>query len=168
MKQIDYLEAMAVVTERMADGGVFLTVGGEHPNTMTIGWGSMGYIWKKPVFMALVRPSRHTYDILKRQGCFTVSVPLGGNLKQQLGFAGTKSGRDVNKFDGHRLSAAPSQRVSAPVVAECALHIECVTKLTQDMTTDQMDEAVRQMAYPNGDLHTMFFGEIVACYRTDE
>lgn len=168
MKRVEYLEAMALVTERMSDGGVFLTVDGEHPNTMTIGWGSMGYIWSRPVFMALVRPTRHSYDILKKQGCFTVSVPLDDGLKQQLVFAGTKSGREVAKFDGHGLSAAPAQKVSAPIVAECALHIECVTKLTQDMTTDQMDEAVRQMAYPGGNLHTMFFGEIVACYRTDQ
>lgn len=168
MKQIPYLEAMALATERMSNGGVFLTVGGDAPNTMTIGWGAIGYYWKRPVFNALVRPSRHTYDILNREMCFTVSVPTQDSMKRQLGFAGTTSGRDVNKFEGHGLSAAPAQHVSAPIVKECGLHFECVVRLVQDMTLDRMDPDVQRMGYPNGDLHTMYFGEIVACYRTDE
>ena len=55
MKEINYLDALATTTAHLADGGVFLNVGGETPNTMTIGWASVGYLWKKPVFIALVR-----------------------------------------------------------------------------------------------------------------
>lgn len=167
MKQISYLEAMPLMTDRMSNGGVFLTVGGERPNTMTIGWAFLGYSWNRPVFVALVRPSRHTYELIKQQGCFTVSAPLDDALKAQLAFAGTKSGRDFDKFTGHGLSAAPAQTVDAPIVAECALHMECVVKLSEDMTLDAMDQEIQNMGYPQGDLHTMFFGEIVNCYRTD-
>ncbi|MDL2205743.1 flavin reductase family protein [Eubacteriales bacterium OttesenSCG-928-N13] len=168
MKQISYLDAMALTTERMSNGGVFLSVGGDVPNTMTIGWGAVGYYWKKPVFTVVVRPSRHTYPVLNERKCFTVSVPTGDPLKQQLGFTGTKSGSELNKFDGHGLTAVPAQQVDAPIVKECGLHFECVVRLVQDMTTDQMDPQVEQSAYPTGDLHRMYFGEIVACYRTDE
>jgi hypothetical protein len=31
-----------------------------------------------------------------------------------------------------------------------------------------MDSAVARMAYPAADFHTMFYGEIVKCYTTDE
>lgn len=168
MKKVNYLDIMGELTEKMSGSGVFLNVGGETPNTMTIGWGWIGYCWKKPVFAAVVRPQRHTYELLKQAGEFTVSIPTSNGLKKELAFAGTKSGRDVNKFDGHGLTPAPAQKVSAPIIAECGLHIECRTMLLQDMTGDRMDASVADRCYPERDFHTIFFGEIVDCYRTDD
>jgi len=168
MKNTEYLEVMQETMENMSHNGVFLTVGGKTPNTMTIGWGWIGYCWNKPVFAVVVRRQRHTYDLLKQAGEFTVSVPTSNELKQELIFAGTKSGRDFNKFDGHGLTAVPSQHVGAPIVAECGIHFECRTILTQDMTEEGMDAAVRDKSYPLRDYHTMFFGEIIDCYRTDD
>ena len=167
MKKIHYLEAMAETVDRMAHGGVFLNVGGERPNTMTIGWGWIGHCWRKPVFAVVVRPQRHTYGMIQRAGEFTVSVPTSAPLREELAFAGTKSGRDVDKFDGHGLTAVPALQVSAPVIGECGLHFECRTLLTQDMTGDRMDPRVIDYAYPEHDFHTIFFGEILECYRTD-
>ena len=168
MKELNYLDAIRTTTEHLQHGGVFLTVAGETPNTMTIGWGSVGCVWGKPVFTVLVRPQRHTYEMIKAAGEFTVSVPTKNALKAELAFAGTKSGRDLNKFDGHGLTAAPAQEVGAPIVAECGLHFECRTLLTQDMTPDRMDPSLAAKVYPAADFHTMFFGEIVRCYTTDE
>lgn len=168
MKEVDYKDVMGETMEKMARGGVFLTVGGEHPNTMTIGWGWIGHCWNKPVFAVVVRPQRHTYEMLKKAGEFTVSVPTTAPLQKELAFAGTQSGRDVDKFDGHGLTALPAQHVQAPIVGECGLHFECKTLLVQDMTEDQMSAEVVERSYPEKDFHTIFFGEIVACYRTDE
>ena len=168
MKQLNYLEAMAIATEKLSKDGIFLTVNDGKPNTMTIGWASIGSIWGKPIFMALVRPQRHTYEILKKAGEFTISVPTQRSLRAELAFAGVKSGRDVDKFNGHGITAIPGQSVNTPVVAECGIHFECKTLLMQDMTGDQMDPAILQKAYPAHDFHTMFFGEIVNCYTTDE
>lgn len=167
MKEISYLNAIETTTEHLQHGGVFLSVGGEAPNTMTIGWGSVGCIWNRPVFMVLVRAQRHTYDLLRAAGEFTISVPTKNPLKQELAFAGTQSGRDFDKFTGHGISAAPAQLVNAPIVRECGLHFECRTLLTQDMTPDRMDPSIIQYTYRAGDFHTMFFGEILRCYSTD-
>lgn len=87
MQNIDYTQAMAEATERMSHGGVFLSVGGETPNTMTIGWGSIGFLLGQAVFTVVVRPSRHSYDMLIKSGEFTVSVPTSDALKPLLGFA---------------------------------------------------------------------------------
>jgi len=168
MKEINYLDALKTTTEHLANGGVFLTVGGETPNTMTIGWASIGYMWRKPVFTVLVRPQRHSFEMIQKADSFTVSVPTKNPLKQELVFAGTKSGRDLNKFDGHGLTALPAQAVDAPIIKECGLHFECRKLLTQDMTPDRMDPELVNGIYAPGDFHTMFFGEIVKCYTTDE
>ena len=168
MKRISYLEAMAETAEHLDHGGIFLNVGGSTPNTMTIGWGWMGPCWGKNIFVVAVRPQRYTYDILKANGEFTVSVPTNNALRKELAFTGTKSGRDFNKYEGHGITAAAAQKVNAPIIAECGLHFECRVVLTQDMTADRMDPAILERHYPARDLHTMFFGEIVDCYRTDD
>lgn len=168
MQEVNYLEIMGEVADKLSHAGVFLNVAGETPNTMTIGWGWIGYCWNKPVFVAVVRPQRHTYDMILKAGEFTVSVPTVNPLKKELIFAGTKSGRDFNKFQDHGITAAPAQKVGAPIVAECGLHIECRTVLVQDMTEDRMDAAMSKQMYPEKDYHTMIFGEIVACYSTDK
>lgn len=167
MKDIPYTEAMARTAYKLSHGGAFLSVGGPTPNTLTIGWASIGFFWNRPVFLAVVRLSRHTHGMLLSSGTFTVSVPTKNDLKQELAFAGTASGRDVDKFSGHGITAIPARKVDAPIVAECGLHFECRVRLTQDMTPDRMDPSVLKTAYPSGDLHTMFFGEIIACYETD-
>lgn len=168
MKEINYTDALKTTAEHLSGSGIFLTVNGETPNTMTIGWASIGYMWRKPVFTVLVRPQRHTFDMIQKADSFTVSVPTKNALKKELAFAGTASGRDVNKFEGHGLTAVPAQEVNAPIIQECGLHFECRKLLTQDMTPDRMDPELVSGIYAPGDFHTMFFGEILRCYTTDE
>ena len=56
----------------------------------------------------------------------------------------------------------------APIVGECGLHIECRIVLRQDMTEDRMAQEILDYTYKAHDLHAMYFGEVVACYSTDE
>lgn len=168
MKEIPYLDALRIANEHLANGGVFLNVKGDVPNTMTIGWASIGYMWNRPVFTVLVRPQRHSFQMLHAAGEFTVSVPTRNPLRKELAFAGSKSGRDFHKFEGHGLSALPAQAIETPIVGECGLHFECRTLLVQDITPDRMADELVKGVYAAGDFHTMFFGEILRCYTTDE
>ncbi|MEM2178234.1 MAG: flavin reductase [Nitrososphaerota archaeon] len=67
------------------------------PNVMTIGWGSIGIIWYKPVFTVLVRPSRYTHKLIEETEDFTINVPKKG-MKDIIDFCGSVSGREVDKF----------------------------------------------------------------------
>ena len=71
MKQMNYNDILGIMNEKLADGGVFLNVGGDKPNTMTIGWAYMGTSWRRNIFIAMVRPQRHTFDILEKTGEFS-------------------------------------------------------------------------------------------------
>lgn len=168
MKDMIFPEISSLAMDSLSHGRALLTVGGDKPNTMTIGWGSIGYFWGKPVLMVVVRPQRHTYPILLKEKQFTVSMGVSDAHKEIFTFAGRNSGDNMDKFDGHGLTALPAREVNAPIVGECELHFECRTLLEQDMTADNMDEGVRKSAYAAGDYHRMIFGEIVACYRTDK
>lgn len=146
--------------------GAFLTTKvGDEINTMTISWGSIGFVWGKPMFTALVRKSRHTYNLLEKAGEFTVSIPLSDNMKKELAICGTKSGRDVNKLKECSLQLGEGKIVSTPVIKGCGVHFECKVLYKQPMSPNLLDESVDNNSYGNKDYHTIYFGEIVDCYE---
>ena len=155
----DYLE---IVYQKLAKGGVFLTAQNQSSlNTMTIGWGGITHFWAKPIFIVPVRRSRYTYDLIDSAGEFTVSVARS-DLALNLDSA-APTPADVDKFQS--ITAVPGQVISTPVIAQCELHFECKTVYKQTMDPAFLDAAVQERWYP--DYHTLYFGEIVACYRID-
>lgn len=164
MQNVSMEQAAALLAEQLPKG-VFCCVGGETPNVMTVGWGGLTYFWRKHVFVAPVRRQRHTYPLLKEQGIYTISVPAPGTMQQALMQAGTLSGSDGDKFAAIGLQTRAAQAVDAPVVAGCALYLECRVLAETDFTALGMAEEVVSSAYPAGDFHTLFLGDIVACYR---
>jgi len=146
--------------------GAFLSVrAGEKINTMTIGWGSIGYIWQRPVIMVAVRPSRHTYGLIEQSSDFTVSTPLNQEFKKALALAGSKSGRDLDKFAAAEIKADSGKTVNSPVINNCGLIIEGKILFKQEMNPELLDPNIKTSFYPNGDYHTLYFGEITACYN---
>ncbi len=144
--------------------GAFLTVNdGNNVNTMTIGWGLVGFLWNKPVFMVPVRTSRHTYGLLERSEDFTVTVP-SGDVKEALAFCGTRSGRDVGKFKACGLTTRAGLRTASPVVDVPGTHLECRILFRTALDPAHMDPSLAGL-YPERDYHTLYFGEIVACYE---
>ena len=76
IKHIKYDKYLREVLDKM-EKGLFLTVKSkEKINTMTIGWGSIGIIWGKPIFTVAVRNSRYTHSLIENSNNFTVSIPL--------------------------------------------------------------------------------------------
>lgn len=145
--------------------GAFLTVkDGEKVNTMTIGWGAIGYMWNKPVFIAMVRYSRYTYELMEKSKDFTVSFPLNSTLKKELGICGSKSGRDVDKIKEAGLSLRNGEAVEAPIIENCDLHIECKVVYKQAMDKTFLSEEIINKSYPKDDYHVMYYGEIVTSY----
>ena len=70
--------------------GVLLTCAAEGKvNTMTIGWGTLGIEWGKPIFIAFVRESRYTKELLDKNPEFTVNIPYGQYDKSILSICGT-------------------------------------------------------------------------------
>ena len=147
----------------LSSNGAFLTVtGNAGTNTMTISWGFVGFMWAKPHFITVVRPQRHTKDILDSgANSFTVSIPFDGHLKDALGICGTKSGRDIDKSTVVKFT--PARTVASPIVAECGLYYECKINLSQPLDGNLLMPEIAKEFYKD-DFHFMYFGEIVECY----
>jgi len=89
------LSSLAETKYMLDHGGLLLASVGRdgRPNVMTIGWGLMGTLWARPVFVVAVRPSRYTHRLIEETGEFTVNVPRKG-MEEIVEYCGTVSGRD--------------------------------------------------------------------------
>lgn len=164
MKEMDYLSVAEDVMDKVKKG-VFLTVkAGDRLNTMTIGWATVGLCWKRPVFMVAVRDSRHTFTIIEDAADFTVSIPAA-DMHKEIMYCGTKSGRDKDKFKHCGLSVADGRTVTSPIIDVPGLHFECRIVYKSAMDPANMSPDFESI-YPAKDYHTLYFGEISACYET--
>ena len=152
------------ICKAMPQGILMTTKVGEKVNTMTIGWGTIGIQWGKPVFIAFVRDSRHTMDMLNEVGEFTVNVPMGDIDKKILGYCGTKSGRDTDKIADMAMTLEDPEVISVPGIKELPLTLECKVIYRQRQENDKIPADLFDRYYPAGDFHTAFYGEIVSAY----
>jgi flavin reductase (DIM6/NTAB) family NADH-FMN oxidoreductase RutF len=107
---------------------VLLSVAGEGatPNMITLAW--VGVVCSAPpMISAAIRPSRHSYGLVTGAREFVVNIPRAGQVAQ-VDLAGVWSGREHDKFKELGFTAAPAQEVSAPLIAECPINLECVVR----------------------------------------
>lgn len=154
--------------------GVLITAKAEGKvNPMTIGWGTIGIQWGKPIFIAFVRQSRFTKQLLDQNGEFTVNVPVGEIDKKILGICGSKSGRDMDKVKELDLHLEAPTTISVPGIKELPLTLECKVIYKQDQVLDYLEEESLSRYYASGSVdetnfHTAYYGEILDAYIIEE
>ena len=169
-KEIDAFDYAAMIKDAMQHGGILLTTkAGEKVNTMTIGWGTMGVEWKKPVFTAYIRESRYTREMLAENGEFTVNIPVNGSCSQEkLTHCGRISGRDEDKIEAMGFHLVDSELISVPAIRELPLTLECKVLYTQVQDPTVLPEEIQKNFYPfkdgKQDRHVAFYAEIVKAY----
>jgi flavin reductase (DIM6/NTAB) family NADH-FMN oxidoreductase RutF len=155
----------AETLQKFKDPGLLL-VGAKkngETNVMTIGWGFVGVMWRKKIFVVLVRPSRFTHEFLEDNGEFTVNVPSEG-MEKILAHCGEVSGRDHNKFKESKLHLLKGKKVKVPVIKECKFHYECRVVHKLKVKPKLVPDKVKETFYSEGNFHTIYFGEILTAY----
>ncbi len=136
---------------RLINSGPVILVTAHHKgrsNIITLAWQTpVSHV--PPLVAISVGRTRYSHDLIARSGEFVVNVPTR-ELLAKLDYCGSVSGRDVDKFKETGLTARPARVVRAPLIQECAGHLEC--KLSSSL--------------PTGD-HTIFIGEVVAASVED-
>ncbi|GJQ62705.1 MAG: flavin reductase [Melioribacteraceae bacterium] len=129
-------------------------------NTMTVAWGSIGTMWNKPFAMAVVRPTRYTYEFTEKFDNFTLCA-FPEKYKPDLKILGTKSGKDIDKINYEGIKAIASEVVSSPSYLEADLIIECKKIYFDDFKPENFLDPKIEKSYPLKDYHRIYFGEIV-------
>lgn len=95
----------------------------ENSNIITVAW--TGIINSDPPKTYIsVRPSRHSYNIIKERGEFVINL-TPSRLVRSADWCGVYSGKNVDKFAKCKLTKEQANEVSAPLISECPVALEC-------------------------------------------
>lgn len=172
-RKIDALEHAGTICKAMQKGILLTTKKDDAVNTMTIGWGMVGIEWGKPIFIAYVRYSRYTKEILDGTDEFTVNVPVGELNSNILRVCGTRSGRDMDKIAELGLTLEEPEVIGTPGIRELPLTLECKILYRRPQNVDAIPLDILDCYYPadeNGqrDGHIAYYAQIVDAYIIEE
>ena len=169
-RKVNVWDYAGKIVEAMRPGILATTKADGQVNTMSIGWGTLGIEWNRPVFILFVRESRYTRQMLERNGEFTINIPLDGCDKNIIRYCGTKSGRDTDKIADLGLTLEEGEHISVPGIKELPLTLECKVIYKQDQDPAAIDPEIDKQSYPpffpdgRGDYHTAYYGQILDAY----
>jgi flavin reductase (DIM6/NTAB) family NADH-FMN oxidoreductase RutF len=108
----------------------------EEYNIMTVSW--TGTICTSPPMCYIsVRPERHSYDIIRRNGEYVINLTTEA-LAFATDWCGVKSGSEFNKFREMNLTPLPSTKLKAPMIKESPVNIECIVREIKELGTHHM------------------------------
>jgi flavin reductase (DIM6/NTAB) family NADH-FMN oxidoreductase RutF len=95
----------------------------ENYNIITVAW--TGTVCSEPPMAYIsVRPTRHSHSIIEETGEFVINL-VNKKLAFAVDYCGVKSGKDINKFKQLKLTPLKGSQVSAPLIRESPVNIEC-------------------------------------------
>ena len=115
---------------------VSVTDGEGNDNIITVAW--TGTVCTNPAMAYIsVRPSRYSYDMIRKTGEFVINLTTE-KLAYATDFCGVRSGRDVDKFRKLNLTKEKAQFVSAPMIGEAPVSIECRVREVKELGSHDM------------------------------
>jgi len=164
MREVKVTELSVDVVNLWMNRWLLLTSGTiDECNMMTVGWGSIGYMWKKPFVQIVVRPQRHTRKYVEQSDSFTLCA-FPEKYRKDLATLGTISGRNGDKLSKTGLTLKVSRRVASPSYNEAELILECRKIYYQDMDPRGFVDKTIQENYGENDYHRIYFGEILSVF----
>ena len=149
-----------------------LTAGDKNKyNSMTIGWGSIGVGYARPIFTVYVKPERYTYQVIDESKYFTVSY-IDKNLYKKFNAYGSKSGKDINKEEvsGTHIQFLDDGGITFEEAVEVFV---CKIIAKSHVQESEVHQDIIEMykktpkVYPSTIPHTMYVGEIIGHYKRE-
>ena len=165
MKEITFKELNENMISCIGSDWMLITSGDESSfNMMTASWGGVGFIWGKPVAVAVIRPTRYTKEFVEKTKRFTLSFFEDG--KREMAVLGSKSGRDMDKMheSGFTPFALPDGQMG---YKEARLTLECEVLYQYELKEKNfLDKSLCERWYTpeQGDYHTAYVAEIKHIY----
>jgi flavin reductase (DIM6/NTAB) family NADH-FMN oxidoreductase RutF len=141
-------------------GALLIAGDQQRSNLMTVSWGFAGAMWNKPVWIAVVRPTRYSSSLLKMTKSFSVNF-LSSEYREQLALCGTRSGQNLDKWTACGFSQVAGRTIPTPSIECASLILEC--RVLHEQKLDASGFLLPEIVtfYPQKDYHNMYFGEIL-------
>ena len=118
-------------------------------NIVTVAWA--GTICSSPPMVSIsVRPERYSHHMIMETGEFVINLTTK-ELAFATDYCGVKSGRDIDKFKEMKLTPVDADVVSAPLILESPVNIECKVTEVKSLGT-----------------HDMFMADVVAVHADEK
>jgi flavin reductase (DIM6/NTAB) family NADH-FMN oxidoreductase RutF len=118
-------------------------------NIVTLAW--VGTVCSAPPMLSIsIRPSRYSHELLSQTNEFVVNLPRAEQV-ELVDLCGLVSGREVDKFALTGFHPLPAELVDAPLIDECPVNLECVTRHRLSLG-----------------VHDLFIGEVVATHVDED
>lgn len=121
---------LAKVYETIEPGPVVLLATAEsgRANVMTMSWHMM-VDFEPPLIACIVSEGDYSFAALCATRECVIAIPAV-EIAETVVKIGNSSGRDIDKFAAFDLTKIKAKRVSAPLVGECFVNLECKVKDT--------------------------------------
>jgi flavin reductase (DIM6/NTAB) family NADH-FMN oxidoreductase RutF len=163
-KEISWKEIEGNMIKMIGKDWMLITAGkpGDY-NMMTASWGTLGWLWEKPVSTIYVRPQRYTHVFTEREGYYTITFYREED-REVLNKMGSVSGREFDKMNYDKLTPVETPNGSI-AFKEAYLIIECKKLYATVLEESEfVDPEVVSEKYPQKDFHTMYVGEITGVW----
>jgi flavin reductase (DIM6/NTAB) family NADH-FMN oxidoreductase RutF len=139
---------LSKVYQLLEPGPVVLltTVRKGHANIMTMSWYMM-VEFEPPLVACVVSNSNYTFATLRATKECVIAIPALELANKVVGI-GNCSGRDVDKFKRFRLTPAPAERETPPLVAECFFTLRLWNTRREAKSDRQATEASFAVFFP--------------------
>lgn len=98
----------------------------QKPNIITLAWA--GTVCTNPPMVSVsIKKQRYSYDLIKNSGEFVINL-VTEDLINSADYCGVKSGSKIDKFMDTGLTPSKGNVVSAPLIKESPVNIECKLK----------------------------------------
>ncbi len=138
----------------------------ENWNTMTAGWGGIGFLWNKLTAFIVIRPTRHTALFTEREDYMSLSFfdTEDKKMREALKICGTVSGRDTDK--AKETGLIPILIEDGVVAFEQAQTVLVCRKMYKSIFDADLflDPQIIINSYPKKDFHYTYFCEILSVY----
>ena len=92
-------------------------------NVFTVAWTGITNTVPPKTYIS-VRPSRHSYGIIKKSGVFAINLTTT-SLVRAADFCGVHTGAKIDKFERCRLEKERATEIDCPILADSPLVLEC-------------------------------------------
>lgn len=135
-------------------------------NAMTIGWGTIGMLWREPVLNVYVSSSRYSHQLMERNDEFTVSF-FNRSFMDDIMYLGRHSGRDGDKISHTNMHLRYTDRGN-PAFDEAFMTIECSKQYGAPFDSARIGDIPQHLygSLPIG-IHSVYVGKILNIYVKD-
>ena len=157
-KEISAKDIKENIISMIADEWMLVCAGdSEACNMMSASWGFLGEMWNKDCAVAVVRPSRYTYEFLEKNEYFALCFM--GERKDIHKICGSQSGRDIDKIEATGLT--PVYQDGTVYFEESRVVLICRKLYAADLEPSAFIDKNALDSYGGTNYHRAFVGEIV-------